>query len=71
MRVRAPANAKSVLTTASEDMFAPDSIELLQKSGLDFQRHEEMGILPHEFAEAIITSGLVLAPETRWLSFHR
>lgn len=54
----------------NEDMFAPDSIELLQKSGLDFQRHEEMGILPHEFAEAIITSGLVLAPETRWLSFH-
>ena len=52
-------------------MFAPDSIELLQKSGLDFQRHEEMGIDPDEFAALMITSGLVLTDEARWIGFHR
>lgn len=57
--------------TCSDDMYAPESIELLQKSGIDLQRHEEMGIEPNDFAELMITSGLVLAPETKWISFHR
>ncbi len=52
-------------------MFAPESVELLQKSGIDFQRHEEIGILPNDFAELMITSGLVLTDETKWISFHR
>jgi hypothetical protein len=52
-------------------MFAPESVELLQKSGIDFQRHEEIGILPNDFSELMITSGLVLTDETRWISFHR
>jgi len=54
-----------------EDMYAPDSIELLQKSGLDFQRHDEMGIDPDEFATLLITSGLVLTDEAKWIGFHR
>ncbi|KAJ3830663.1 ribonuclease H-like domain-containing protein [Lentinula raphanica] len=33
-------------------------------------RHEDIGISPNDFAELMITSGLVLAPETRWISFH-
>ncbi|KAI9443490.1 CAF1-domain-containing protein [Lactarius indigo] len=53
-----------------EDMFAPESVELLQKSGIDFERHEEIGILPNDFAELVITSGLVLTDDTRWISFH-
>lgn len=57
--------------TCSDDMYAPESIELLQKSGIDLQRHEEMGIEPNDFAELMITSGLVLTPETKWISFHR
>jgi CCR4-NOT transcription complex subunit 7/8 len=52
-------------------MFAPDSIELLQKSGLDFRRHEEMGIDPENFATLLITSGLVLTDEAKWIGFHR
>ena len=55
----------------SEDMYPPDSIEQLQKAGIEFQKHEEYGILPNDFAELMITSGLVLAPETKWISFHR
>ncbi|KAJ2931855.1 hypothetical protein H1R20_g5237, partial [Candolleomyces eurysporus] len=53
-----------------EDLYAPDSIDLLQKSGIDFQRYEEIGILPNDFAELTITSGLVLVPEVKWISFH-
>jgi CCR4-NOT transcription complex subunit 7/8 len=52
-------------------MYSPDSIELLQKSGIDLQRHEEMGIEPNDFAELMITSGLVLVEDTKWISFHR
>lgn len=52
-------------------MYSPDSIELLQKSGIDLQRHEEIGIEPNDFAELMITSGLVLVEDTKWISFHR
>lgn len=55
----------------SEDMYAPESIDLLQKSGIDLQQHEEMGIEPNDFAELMITSGLVLLEDTKWISFHR
>ncbi|THH20530.1 hypothetical protein EW146_g843 [Bondarzewia mesenterica] len=56
--------------SVNDDMYAPESIELLQKSGIDFQRHEEIGIAPNDFAELMITSGLVLTDETKWISFH-
>ena len=55
----------------SEDMFSPDSIELLRESGINFQRHLTDGIQPNDFAELLITSGLVLTDEIRWISFHR
>jgi len=53
-----------------DDMYAPESIELLQKSGIEFQRHEEIGIAPNDFAELLITSGLVLTDEAKWIGFH-
>lgn len=52
-------------------MYSPDSIELLQKSGMDLERNEQQGIEPNDFAELMITSGLVLAENTKWISFHR
>ena len=55
----------------SDDMYSQESLEPLQKAGFDFQRHEEFGILPNDFAELMITSGLVLVLETKWISFHR
>lgn len=54
----------------SEDMFAQDSIELLQNSGIQFKKHEEEGIDPLEFAELLITSGILLNEDVKWLSFH-
>lgn len=53
-----------------EDMYAQDSIDLLTKSGLNFKRHEERGIDVNEFGALLITSGLVLADDVCWISFH-
>jgi CCR4-NOT transcription complex subunit 7/8 len=51
-------------------MYAQDSIELLQKSGIQFKKHEEDGIDPHLFAELLTTSGVVFMENVTWLSFH-
>lgn len=54
----------------TEDMYAQDSIDLLQKSGIQFKKHEEEGIDVNDFAESLMTSGVVLSEQVRWLSFH-
>uniref|UniRef100_A0A1B6GM18 poly(A)-specific ribonuclease n=1 Tax=Cuerna arida TaxID=1464854 RepID=A0A1B6GM18_9HEMI len=54
----------------SEDMYAQDSIDLLQNSGIQFKKHEEDGIDPLEFAALLMTSGVVLMDNIKWLSFH-
>jgi hypothetical protein len=54
-----------------EDMYAQDSIDLLQNSGIQFKKHEEEGIDPLDFAELLMTSGIVLMDNIKWLSFHR
>src|SRR5688572_5075784 len=51
-------------------MFAQESIELLTKSGIDFKRHESHGIHIHEFGDLLTSSGLVLQPDVKWISFH-
>ena len=56
---------------SSEDMYAQDSIDLLQKSGIQFPVHDDEGIEPFEFAELITTSGVVLMDDVKWISFHR
>lgn len=53
-----------------EDMYAQDSIDLLQNSGIQFQRHKDEGIDPADFAELLTTSGVVLNDKVKWLSFH-
>ncbi|KAG8881075.1 hypothetical protein FRB97_000194 [Tulasnella sp. 331] len=52
-----------------EDMIAPESVDLLRVANLDFQRHRESGIIPDQFAELLITSGLVLNDEVTWVSY--
>ena len=51
-------------------MYAPDSIDLLKNSGIDFKRNEEEGIDVEYFGELLITSGLVLFDNMKWVSFH-
>jgi len=54
----------------SEDMYAQDSIDLLAKSGIDFKEHDAKGIDVQEFGELLMTSGIVLNEDVRWISFH-
>lgn len=52
-----------------EDMYAQDSIDMLTQAGIRFKRHEEDGIDPQQFAELIISSGLILCDEITWITF--
>jgi len=54
----------------SEDLYAEDSIDLLQSSGLNFNHHSADGIDPADFSELLISSGLVLMDNVTWLTFH-
>ena len=54
----------------NKDMFAQESIDLLTKSGIDFKRHEDYGISVASFGELLISSGLVLLDNVKWISFH-
>ncbi|KAJ3223585.1 CCR4-NOT transcription complex subunit 7 [Clydaea vesicula] len=54
----------------SDDMYAQDSIDLLQKSGIDFKKHQDFGIDLLHFGELMTSSGLVLLKEVKWVSFH-
>jgi len=54
----------------NEDMYAQDSIDLLIRSGIDFQKNEENGIDVLDFADLLISSGIVLNDEIKWISFH-
>lgn len=53
-----------------DDMYAQDSIELLTKSGIDFAKHTNHGIDVFKFGELLITSGLVMLEDVKWISFH-
>lgn len=53
-----------------DDMYAQDSIDLLVRSGIDFDMHDRMGIDVHDFGETLMSSGLVLMPDVHWISFH-
>lgn len=54
----------------NNDIFAQDSIDLLMKSGIDFEQHYKRGIDPLEFAEYFMTSGVILNEDITWISFH-
>lgn len=53
-----------------EDVYAAESIALLQRSGLDFACHQEKGIEMEVFGELLTTSGLVLCEGVKWITFH-
>jgi CCR4-NOT transcription complex subunit 7/8 len=45
-------------------------MDLLKRSGFDFDKHKSQGIPPSMFAEYFITSGLCLNPNNHWVTFH-
>lgn len=54
----------------NDDMYAQESIDLLTKSGIDFVKHATQGIDVYAFGDLLISSGLVMLDEVKWISFH-
>ena len=52
------------------DMYASESTTMLQKAGINFERHAKQGIDPKKFGAFLLSSGLVLEKGTHWISFH-
>ena len=52
----------------SEDTYAQDSIDLLQHSGIQFEKHAEDGIDPLHFAELLV---FMLEPKKNMISDHK
>lgn len=55
----------------STEMHSQESIQLLQDSGIDFERLQRDGIDIEDFGELLTTSGLICNENVTWLSFHR
>ena len=53
-----------------EDVYAQDSIDLLQQSGIDFKKNEESGIDAYRFGELLMSSGIVMNENIHWITFH-
>lgn len=54
----------------TKEMVSAESLELLKKSGINFEKHQNIGIDPFDFAQLMIDSGLLLSKEITWLSYH-
>lgn len=45
-------------------------MELLKRSGFDFDKHKTRGIPHDKFGEYLITSGICINPNVHWITFH-
>eukprot|EP01026_Neomeris_dumetosa_P045039 TRINITY_DN3817_c0_g1_i12.p2 TRINITY_DN3817_c0_g1~~TRINITY_DN3817_c0_g1_i12.p2 ORF type:complete len:356 (-),score=37.06 TRINITY_DN3817_c0_g1_i12:1113-2069(-) len=54
----------------SQDMFAPESIQLLKDAGIEFDKLQRFGVDIARFGEQLMTSGIVLNEDVKWVTFH-
>ncbi len=52
------------------DLYAADSVQFLQNYGIDFNLHYRDGIDPTLFGELLMSSGVVLSDDVRWIAFQ-
>eukprot|EP00397_Hematodinium_sp_SG-2012_P003422 GEMP01003430.1.p1 GENE.GEMP01003430.1~~GEMP01003430.1.p1 ORF type:complete len:478 (-),score=89.98 GEMP01003430.1:3031-4464(-) len=53
------------------ELHAPNAIEMLKNAGINFEMHAGgHGISVEDFAERLMSSGLVLNEDVHWISFH-
>jgi CCR4-NOT transcription complex subunit 7/8 len=52
------------------DAHAPDSINLLRRHGIDFDKNVIDGVDSAVFSEFLMSSGLILNPDITWITFH-
>lgn len=55
---------------AAHDVYASDSIQLLRRSGIDFDKNRRLGVYAPCFAELLMSSGVVLNDSVHWITFH-
>ncbi|KAJ0984870.1 hypothetical protein J5N97_003226 [Dioscorea zingiberensis] len=54
----------------SRDISSQDSIQLLSQCGIDFKKNVEKGVNAFRFSELLMSSGVVLNDNVRWVTFH-